>query len=231
VRTSRTAGFTLFEILVAMFIFGVVVATVFGSYRTVFSSVDALESRIELHEMATVCFDRMIEDFRAIYVARGPAYEKPEFNDPPDPYRFAAETAFEGGGTFPRVRFASFAHLPMGDDRSAGIAEIVYYVVPVETGETGETEYALKRGDRLPPYPENFEVRDADPVLCENIRSLKMTMIDAEGEERESWNSEAADRKRATPRAVAVVLELGDENVSLFFETVIEIPVYRESVE
>lgn len=214
-----------------MFIFGVVVTTIFGSYRTVFSSVGALQSRIDLNEMAAVCFDRMTADLRSAYVARGPAYEKPGFDDPPDPYRFVAERVYEAGGTFPRVRFASFAHLPMGEDRRTGIAEIVYYVASTDPLGTGEAEQVLKRADRLPPYPESFEPREADPVLCENVRSMEVAMLDAEGEERESWNSEGTDQDRATPRAVAVSLELGDENVSLFFRTVIEIPVYRESVE
>jgi general secretion pathway protein J len=228
---SGSRGFTLFEVLIAMFIFGVVVTTVFGSYRTVFSSVDALQARIDLNEMATVCFNRLGADLRSAFVARGPAYEKPGFDDPPDPYRFAMETVYEAGGNFPRLRFTSFAHLPMGADRRTGIAEIVYYVE--SEGAFGEAEESrvLKRGDRLPPYPENFEAMETDPVLCERVRSLQMVLLDAEGEEHESWDSEATEQERATPRAVAVTLELGDENVSLFYETVIEIPVYRDAVE
>jgi general secretion pathway protein J len=224
-------GFTLFEVLIAMFIFGVVITTVFGSYRTVFSSVDALESRIDLQEMATVTFNRLTADLRSTYVARGPAYLKPEFDDPPDPYRFILEPVYEAGGTFPRLRFTSFAHLPMGADRREGIAEIVYYVESEDGFGDAEEARVLKRGDRLPPYPETFEARETDPVLCEQVQSLEMILLDAEGEERDSWDSEATDEERATPRAVAVTLELGDENVSLFFETVIEIPVYREPVE
>lgn len=233
-KRERCRGFTLFEVLIAMFIFGVVVTTVFGSYRTVFSSVDALQERIDLNEAATVCFNRLAADLRSAYVARGPAYEKPGFDDPPDPYRFVLAPVYEAGGNFPRLRFTSFAHLPMGAagaDRRTGIAEIVYYVE--SEGNFGDAEEArvLKRGDRLPPYPEDFEAMDADPVLCEDVRSMEMILLDGEGEEHESWDSEATEQERATPRAVKVVLELGRENISLFFETVIEIPVYRDTVE
>ena len=53
---------------------------------------------------------------------------------------------------------------------------------------------------------------------------------DEDGEPHETWDSESRQIKYATPRAVQVRLEIGDESNSIFFETMIEFPVYRDKI-
>lgn len=221
----RMRGFTLFEILIAMFIFSVVVTTIFGSYRAVFSSVEPIERGITEYEMATNCLNRMVLDLKSAYAVPRYAYSKPGFDDPPDPYRMAGDSDYTGSGSYSRFRFTSLAHVGMGGGIRDGVAEIVYYV-----RETEDSGPVLKRSDTLPPFPE-FEPRGGDPVLCENVKSLTFTYFDEEGIEHETWNSEAGEFKYATPRAIRIQLETGDETRSLFFETMVDFPVYREKIE
>lgn len=231
-------GFTLLEILIATFIFAILATTIFGAFQAVFSTTELVEKGADLHEMGANCLDRMALDLQAIYLSLPPEYSKPGFDDPPDPYRITGENEYAGTGSFGRLRFASQAHLPMGENPQTGVAEIVYYVDEMQ-GPAGTTAYAIRRADHLAPYPEQFEPDPADPILCQQVRGLAFLYYDAENETRESWDSDSEKSDYATPRGIKIVLELAadkreageEEAPSLFFETLVKLPVYREAID
>ena len=43
-KRVHEGGFTLLEILIAIFIFSIIVTTIFGSYRAVFSTTEAINA-------------------------------------------------------------------------------------------------------------------------------------------------------------------------------------------
>ncbi len=237
---SRRAeqGFTLLEILIATFIFAILATTVFGAFQAVFSTTELVEKGADMHEMGANCLNRMSLDLQAIYLSLPPEYSKPGFDDPPDPYRITGENEYAGTGSFGRLRFASQAHLPMGETPRTGVAEIRYYVDAVQKPE-GRTGYVIRRADHLPPYPKQFEPDAGDPILCEQVRGLAFVYYDAENETRESWDSDSEKSDYATPRGIKIVLELaaskreaGEAQApSLFFETLVKLPVYREEID
>lgn len=109
---QSSAGFTLLEILIAIFIFAIIVTTIFGSYRSVFSDTDAINKDMTAYAMARNCLNRMIIDLQSVHLHLPPDYAPPDFDDPPDPFRIVGETSDIKGSGFPRLRFASLAHLP-----------------------------------------------------------------------------------------------------------------------
>jgi general secretion pathway protein J len=218
---GMSEGFTLLEILIAMTIFAVVATTIFGSYNFIFSTTDAFNSGIAVNESARNCLSRMTFDLQAVYVAFPPAYTLPGQDASPDTYRFSGEIDTVGGTAFPRLRFTSLAHVAFEKGRQEGIAEIVYYV---QAGDNGT--FILRRSDTLYPY-QPFREKGTDPVLCENLKSLKFTYYDAEGADADRWNSDSDDFKYATPRAVGIQLELGNGSFSQRFATLVALPVYR----
>ena len=220
-----SCGFTLIEILVAIFIFAVVITTIFGSYNTVFSNVEKINASITDYEMAKNCLCRMIIDLKSIHVSLPPEYSPPGFDDPPDNYRIVGDTSYSGNNSFSRLRFTSLAHLSFGNKINEGIAEIIYYVQA-----TDDRHYALKRADSLYPY-KPFEEKGNDPVLCEDLISMSLKYYDHEGTECEIWNSESETFGYASPRAIGIKLEVGDDSVSQIFETMVALPVYREKIE
>jgi len=225
-RNSKLSpGFTLLEIIIAIFIFSIVVSTLFVSFNTILSTANAVDTDASSYEMGKNCLDRMIIDLTAVHVTRPPAYRVPDIDDPPDPYRFSGDSSQAGDETFGRLRFTSLSHLSFEKRITDGIAEISYYVQ-----ETEEQTYVLKRQDNLEPYP-SFEEKHTDPILCRNVRSLSFAYFDAEGEEFESWDSESEEFDRATPVAVKIRISFGDENRPLIFETTVSLPVYREKIE
>jgi general secretion pathway protein J len=224
-NSYSAAGFTLMEILLAFLILAIVVTTILGSFNAVFSTTDTLENSANYYDMAKNCLNRMSLDLGALYVTQPPFYKKPEFDDPPDAYRMVGSNVDVGGTSFANLRFTSRAHIDLDQNSRDGIAEIVYYVQAKTDGQL-----VLKRADHLYPYPP-FEERGGDPVLCRHVKSLAFKYYGAEGEESEAWNSDTADYNHATPTAIGIALEIGNESVSYVFETTVRLAVQRQKIE
>ena len=218
----QTYGFTLIEILTAMFIFSVIASTLFIAYRALFVDTAGFEKGMQRYALAESCFSRMKSDLSAIKVAVAPLYTPPKSDDPPDPYRLFGQTAYSGDVTSGTLRFASLAHVPLGSTRRTGIAEIRYYVQADSDGQ-----FVLRRADRLYPFPD-AEASGTDPVLCDGVKSLRFTYYDTEGEPHENWDSDSADNDYATPVSIRIELEIGDDTSAAAFHTRIALPVIRE---
>ena len=222
---AAQSGFTLLEIMVAIFIFAVVITTIFGSFRVVFSSADAVGGDVAVFESARICLERMNTDLGALVISDYPRYTKPEFNEPEDIYRLVGDTSDVAGSTFGRLRFASLAHLAINQYSRQGVCRIVYYV-----DEGLDDRLILRRADHLYPFPD-FEESDDDPILCDDILALEFEYMDEEGEMNDRWDSEAADNDYATPRLIEIRLTIGDQDRSRTFSTRIRLNVHREAVE
>jgi general secretion pathway protein J len=230
---SARQGFTLLEILIAIFIFSVVITTIFSTFNAVISRTEAIKNGTGDYEMARTCLNRMVSDLNAIYVDQKPLYKPPDVDDGPDPYGFVGKEDSTGGKNFAQLRFASTEHLSMTGKVEKGIAEIVYYVKEINDPDTG-TQYVLKRSDTL--YPEKrdrnqFEPKDSDPLLCENLEELTFIYFDAEGEAHETWDSDSDGVKYATPSAVEIRLKITNGSDHYQFTTKTSLPVYREKFE
>lgn len=220
--SCQTYGFTLIEILTAMFIFSIIASTLFIAYRALFVDTAGFEKGMQRYALAQSCFSRIKSDLSAIKVAVAPLYTPPEPEGPPDPYRLFGQTAYSGDVISGTLRFASLAHVPLGRMPRTGIAEIRYYVEADKNGQ-----FVLKRADHLYPFPDS-EATGTDPVLCDGVRSLRFIYYDSEGEPHENWDSDSADNDYATPMSIRVELEIGDDASAATFQTRIALPVIRK---
>ena len=199
------AGFTLMEVLVAIAILAVVVTTILASFNSVFSTTEILDESADIYEMAKNCMKRLTSDLESIHITQRPLYKPPEFDQPPDPYRIVTTTSDIDGTGIAQLRFASRAHISLGKSPGKGIAEIIYYV---QAGNDGDL--VLKRADNLYPYPA-FEERGSDPVLCKYVKSLAFKFYNQDGTESDVWDSDSDEFGHATPKAIAVRLELANK--------------------
>ena len=219
------SGFTLIEILIAIFIFAIIVTTIFGSYNSVFTGAEEINQGVTSYETARNCLNRIIFDLESVHLSLPPQYAPPDFNGPPDPYRIVGDTNNVQNISFPKLRFTSTAHVSFGGKTESHIAEIVYYVQA-----TDDDNHLLRRADNLYPY-QPFEEKSSDPVLCENLKSLTFKYYDREGTEYDLWDSDAEDFGYATPAAIGIKLELTGGTDSLWFKTMVTLPVYRKKKE
>ena len=220
-KLKTVFGFTLFEILIAIFIFAIVMTTVLGAYDAIFSKVETIEKYSTNYQMAENCLHRMLFDLQSIYVTDKIEYKPPDMSDPGDPHRFVGDSSASGGNTFSKLRFTALAHLPFGNRPAVGIAEIIYYVQPAD-----DDTFVLRRSDKLSPYPA-FEEKSTDPILCRRVRSFVIRFYDEEGEVSDRWNSDQDEFKYSTPRSVGIELEFGNAPNPYVFETQVMLPVYR----
>jgi general secretion pathway protein J len=236
---SAMRGFTLLEILIAIFIFAVVITTVFGSFNFVFGRIGIIEESRTTYEMAKDCLNRMSIDLTSAYFRQSPAYKPPKEDEEQDPYRLVGKLSDAGGEDFGQLRFTAMDHLPLQQRQRDGVmdhlplqqrqrdgvAEIIYYVTTERDGTR-----VLRRSDRL-DFSEPRDTLSGDPILCENVKALTFTYIDAENEEKETWDSDSDDVGYATPRAVRIRLEIGPDENFHTFETTILFPQYRQALK
>lgn len=218
-------GFTLLEILIAIFIFAIVVTTIFGSFNFVFGKIDTIEEGMAAYEMAKDCLGRMTIDLESLFILQPPAFNIPGDDSAEDLFRLVGETASVGGAEVGKLRFTALAHIPFDRQQRDGVTEIIYYV-----DEDGSGNRVLRRSDRL-DFTEPRGDLAGDPILCDRVKSLTFTYIDTEGAERESWDSDSADVDYATPRAIRIKLEIGTEEYFQAFETTVRLRIYREPTE
>ena len=67
VRAAADSGFTLLEILLAVFILTLVVSAVFGAFRGTFKVVNDTEAQEEIYAAARVALERISEDLASVY--------------------------------------------------------------------------------------------------------------------------------------------------------------------
>lgn len=222
---KQGGGFTLLEILIAIFIFAIIITIVFASYNSIFKDSRTIKQGITSYEMAKNCLNRMIVDLESAYVTLYPKYTPPDVDDPPDPYRMVGDSMVIKTEEFPKLRFTSLAHLSFDGKIENGIAEIIYYVQ-----DTQERGFVLRRADNLYPY-QPFEEKTSDPILCEGVKSLAFKYYGPDGEAYDFWDSDAKDWGYATPKRIGIKLELDNNSDSLLFETMATLPVYRKKKE
>ena len=218
-------GFTLLEIMIAISIFAIIVTTIFTSYSSLLSGSKTSDQGTASYEMAKNCLNRMIVDLGSIHLTLPPGYSPPVLGEPPELYRIVGEIFDIQGVSFPRLKFTSLAHLSFGGKTEKGIAEIVYYVQA-----SGDGNYVLKRADNLYPY-ETFEEKAGDPVLCTDVKSLTFKYYDQDGTAFDFWDSDDEDFGYSTTKAIDINLELAESSDSLWFKTMVTLPVYREKKE
>ena len=221
---GRTGGFTLLEVLLAIFFFSIIITTLFGAYTAVFDKAASVEDSLAFNEMAQTCLKRILIDLQSIYVSLTPIYKQPTLDSVPDPYRVVSAPAKTGGDSFMSLRFTSLGHVALDRQARSGVAEIVYYVQ-----SNGEDQFNLHRSDRL-FFEESFEPKPGDPILCAQVKRLTFKFIDSDGEEHDDWDSESEEFDHATPRAIIISLEIGNPNQNYTYETWVNLPVFREKV-
>jgi general secretion pathway protein J len=224
IHRPQANGFTLMEILVAVFILAIVVTTVMASFSMVFSTTAAMEGAGTAFEMGKNCLNRITADLENIVIAERPFYKPPKTDGPLDPYRLQGADESISGTRFAKLRFTSRAHVPLGGSPREGIAELVYYVQARPDGSC-----QLKRADHLDPDP-RFEERSSDPVLCENVKSLAFLYYAEDAVDSETWDSESERFANATPAMVAIRLEIAAGEDVFLFQTTVRLPLVRKKL-
>jgi len=198
---DQRQGFTLIEILLAIFIFSVVLSAIYGSYAATFQVIDTVEKQATAYRQARIAMARITEDLESSYYSELITDREP----------FVGSEGELQGKRADSLRFISKAHLVFNDkELAAGKAQIFYEVREDETGD----ELALYRHD-TPELTIGSVEESEGLLLCDHLVEVLFTYFDAEGNEQSSWDSADTDfmEKKAReriPRMVAITLRFGN---------------------
>jgi len=216
-------GFTLLEVLIAVFIFALVASAIFTAYTGTFRIIDESESRADICEMAGMALERISEDLESAYIAN---VEHTPGSDKANPamVMLVGEKKELMGRSYGTLRFLSLAHLTFSEEESvAKPTEIVYYV----TARDGEGLLELYRSD-TPLSHERPDAESGGLLLCEGLSSIGFTYYDSEGEAHETWDSGEGESKGKLPSRVSISMEFADSTnpgTPYKFMTGVEIPM------
>ena len=122
-QTER--GFTLLELLVAVFISALVLTLVGTSFFQIINAKEKVEDQLELIHEARVVFSRIGKDLSSVY-PRGKVVNSAASY----PYIFFLATNDEQTDNS-RLEFSSFARSPIEFNRESDQSEITYFMVQV----------------------------------------------------------------------------------------------------
>ena len=209
---TNPKGFTLLEILIAMFIFAIVLSTIYTSYTGTFRIVNETESQADIYGMARIALERMLEDLESAT------------SESDEDSAFVGEDTEIKGRNADSLRFISRAHLVFSEqEQPSGTAEIAYYVQEDDEGEG----FVLYRTDR-PAFQEKPEEGTGGLVLCDSLVSVDFTYYDDEGEEHDNWDSTSEEFKDKIPKMVSIKLEFensADIEAPFSFMTSVALPL------
>jgi len=216
---NTEGGFTLVELLFAIFIFAIVISSVYGSYSATFRIVHGAESQIKIAHTARFVLERISEDLGSLVI--GPDGD------------LLGEAHDYSGGRGDSLSFVSSAHIALSKkDDLAGNALIQYSTEP----DTESGLLNLYRSDSV--FMPGIDA-SADEVekhlLCEGLLEISFTYIDEEGRENDEWQSsengadgdDAAQKDILLPILIYVELKFAesiDSEKQDVFKTAVAIP-------
>jgi len=221
---TRQRGFTLVEILIAIFIFGIVITSVYASYRATFHIVQGSESRLVTANKARVVIERLAEDLGSIITGPGGEFHGVR-------HKYADSLGDD-------LSFVSSAHLALSKkDTFAGDTLVRYQS---ELDDTTGLLNLYRSEVVLLPGVEEDEEKEQKLLICRGLREVRFSYLDAEGNDSDEWevatvvSPSAGQETEATPFPSLVSVQLKfsetvESTDSTLFKTAVALPRLRKN--
>ena len=212
---KKSAGFTLVELLLAIFIFAIVISIVYGTYITMLTTVDATEQQAEINNKARTALNRIAADLGAVYLGEGGVLH--------------GQTQKILENQTDTLEFTSTAHLVFSrKEQPAGFAMIRYSVE--EDPESKLLQLYRTDIPFIPGYSSQPGVEQKGYVLCDGLRTVRFTYYDQAGNEVDNWQFERNFGQKAVkeiniPTMIEVRLDFSYQGQNDFvFKTAVAMP-------
>jgi hypothetical protein len=214
------------EILVTVAILGIVMLTALSALSAVNRTAAHIQDTLTAADTAADAIHWIEADLGAIHVTEAATYRAPEVGEDPDPYGFRCFSGPEDPSDFKRLEFAARAHRPLAppalDIAPGALARVRYFVRRMED------RFVLMRTD-IHDLQAGLDPPPPAAVICENVRRLRWAFVDEEGEIHDEWDSDDEQWGYATPKAVALMMEIGEEGHSRTYHARFALATAREA--
>jgi len=203
---GQTRGFTLIEVLAAIFLTAVVISVAVAFFVNLSRATEAATLKIRDGRRALAVLDRVARDLQAAYLLVKPADADPLAH----PWLFLAESNASGESA-DRLKFVTRNHRPKNPRDHGSDLAVVTYLLREAQEEPG---YGLLRGVE-PGLPEAFDRefrRDDDElfmVVAERIDRFSMRFLNRESpgaDWQASWDTSRLEEASMLPGAVEIRL-------------------------
>ena len=187
-------GFTLLEILIAVFILGVVLSTIYAAYSSILTTIKELDDASRSYKMARITLDRMMRELSSLQPYDGS-------------FVLHSDDDTIGSRRFSSLSFWSAAHLAFGETEISGYPASIAYFVREDPG--GES-FSLWRSDVPGVKPSPGKTAGGGLIICQNIQTLNLKYYDEGGRENDHWDTSSlsAQQQGKLPAMVQVELSL-----------------------
>lgn len=197
---SGQAGFTLLEILLALFVFAMVMTMIAMTMGKSFTLMQSAEGQAEIEAMARTTLLQMQEDMEAIPLL--PPAQPTEANSKRQQFILSDRT--DDGHDNDAVRFLSMAPRPATDK---GPEQRQIALLSYEAEWADDQTLTLFRRVHTPG--QTSPLNDERAILCELITGIDFKATTGTGEERADWDSDA-NPASGLPQRITVSLRFHD---------------------
>jgi prepilin-type N-terminal cleavage/methylation domain-containing protein len=188
-RCSR--GFTLLELLIAIFILGIVLSTIYAAYSGTLTVIKELEDDSRSYAMARITLERMSRDLSSLQ----------RFGDA---FVLQSEKSRIGDREFGSLTLWSAAHLAFEEDGQSGSpASIVYFVK-----KDKDSGFSLWRSDVAGAKPSPDGKTSGGLIICQNLQAINFKFYDESGKDYDSWDTTSLSEPQKGKPPVLVQIEL-----------------------
>jgi prepilin-type N-terminal cleavage/methylation domain-containing protein len=162
-RQVRKQGFTLLEILIAIFLLALVMAIVLGPFTGIIASSRDAETKVDLYQTARSVMDILSADIRGIYELSmedgGPSFK-------------ASMESVDSGEPMPRLDFATTHSLAIGHQKNPFLTEVGYRL----RKNPNSGLYTLWRRTESPPS-EPLDEGGREIPICRIVERFKLEFL------------------------------------------------------
>jgi general secretion pathway protein J len=207
---TSNSGFTLLEVLLAIFIGAIVLTVLYASFFQIINAKDSAEDKLELYHEARVIISKMTEDLSMAY-PRGMIY----------PVQGASASSFFVGkteeGERSSIDFTSLSHAGGINSGDSDQAEITYYLKPIPQSDL----FFLMRRENPRIGSDSSAI---EYPLSERVVGFSLAYMSSDGGEFISeWDSAQTN---SLPKAVEIRLTIRSaKGEDVEFNSLVSIPV------
>jgi type II secretion system protein J len=211
-------GFTLFEVLMALAILGVVFSLLYMIFHQSMTVMAGTEDQTEVVRQGRLILERMTLEIQGCFISSN----RPKSGPPAFHYGLVGRSNPEGVDFIDRLDFsAAVPSYVQTAERKGDVQEIGYFL---EHEPGGQAMTLFRRQD---------EAIDGDLLqggtslaICDRVRSLRFAFFDRQGKKQKEWNSLEGEHRYELPGRIEIYLKLEDARGKTYaFQTQVYLPL------